>query len=112
MRAAQRSGDEREAESARCGTAAARTIPERELEDADVLVGEQLRKSRIGHRQTIDQDFEKCTVEVVSAQFGRLRERFSCPAIVCGWHSDGYWKGSGRSPEGYDLNAETVVVHR
>lgn len=42
---------------------------------------------------------------IVGIVAGRLRERFSRPAFVCGWHQDGYWKGSGRSPEGFDLGA-------
>lgn len=42
---------------------------------------------------------------IVGIVAGRLRERFVRPVIVCGWHQEGYWKGSGRSPECFDLGA-------
>ena len=42
---------------------------------------------------------------VVGIVASRLRERYSRPSIVCGWHEDGYWKGSGRSADGFDLGA-------
>jgi single-stranded-DNA-specific exonuclease len=42
---------------------------------------------------------------VVGIVAGRLRERYARPAIVCGWHPDGYWRGSGRSPDAFDLGA-------
>jgi single-stranded-DNA-specific exonuclease len=47
---------------------------------------------------------------IVGIVAGRLREKFVRPAIVCGWHEDGYWKGSGRSPEGFDLGATTQAA--
>ncbi len=40
---------------------------------------------------------------VVGIVASRIRERFHRPAIVCGWHEDGYWQGSGRSVEAFDL---------
>jgi single-stranded-DNA-specific exonuclease len=40
---------------------------------------------------------------VVGIVASRLKDRFSRPAILCAWHQDGYWKGSGRSAEGFDL---------
>ncbi|MBX7158528.1 MAG: DHH family phosphoesterase [Verrucomicrobiae bacterium] len=43
---------------------------------------------------------------VVGIVASRVKERWGRPAILCGWHeSAGYWKGSGRSLEPYDLGA-------
>lgn len=43
---------------------------------------------------------------VVGIVASRVKERWCRPAILCGWHeSAGYWKGSGRSLEPYDLGA-------
>ena len=44
---------------------------------------------------------------VVGIVASRVKERWSRPAILCGWNeSAGYWKGSGRSLNPYDLGAE------
>ena len=44
---------------------------------------------------------------VVGIVASRVKERWMRPAILCGWNeSAGYWKGSGRSLEPYDLGAE------
>ena len=44
---------------------------------------------------------------VVGIVASRVKERWVRPAILCGWHeSAGYWKGSGRGLEPYDLGAE------
>lgn len=44
---------------------------------------------------------------VVGIVASRVKERWSRPAILCGWHeSSGYWKGSGRGLEPYDLGSE------
>ncbi|MEZ5404650.1 MAG: DHHA1 domain-containing protein [Verrucomicrobiia bacterium] len=41
---------------------------------------------------------------VVGIVASRVKERWGRPAILCGWHQGaGYWKGSGRSLEPYDL---------
>ena len=42
---------------------------------------------------------------IVGTVANRVKDAFSRPAIVCGWHEDGYWKGSGRSPDAFDLGA-------
>ncbi len=45
---------------------------------------------------------------VVGIVASHIKERFQRPAILCGWHDDGYWKGSGRSMEPYDLGHHVV----
>jgi single-stranded-DNA-specific exonuclease len=45
---------------------------------------------------------------VVGIVAARIKEKFFRPTFVCGMN-DGFWKGSGRSVEGYDLGA---LVHR
>ncbi len=42
---------------------------------------------------------------IVGTVANRVKDAFSRPAIVCGWHDEGYWKGSGRSPDAFDLGA-------
>ncbi len=42
---------------------------------------------------------------VVGIVAGRIKEKFRRPAFVCGWHEEGYWKGSGRSTEAFNLGA-------
>ncbi len=54
-----------------------------------------------------DQQWHPGIVGIVAS---RVRERFCRPAIVCGWHADGYWKGSGRSPESFDLGAAVMAA--
>jgi single-stranded-DNA-specific exonuclease len=42
---------------------------------------------------------------VVGIVAARIKERYHRPVVVCGWHEDGYWKGSARSMEAYDIGA-------
>ncbi len=40
-----------------------------------------------------------------------VKDKFFRPTIVCGWHEEGgYWKGSGRSIDGFDLGDATDAV--
>ena len=47
-----------------------------------------------------DQTWHPGVVGIVAS---KIKERYSRPAIVLGWHEDGFWKGSGRSIPAYDL---------
>ena len=42
---------------------------------------------------------------VVGIVASRIKEQFSRPAIVLGWHEDGFCKGSGRSIPAYDIGS-------
>lgn len=46
------------------------------------------------------QDWHPGVVGIVAS---RIKERFARPAIVLGWHEDGFCKGSGRSIPAYDM---------
>jgi len=40
----------------------------------------------------------------------RVKDTFLRPAIVCGWHQDGFWKGSGRGIEPCDLGGSIALA--
>ncbi|MFQ5975525.1 MAG: DHH family phosphoesterase [Candidatus Hydrothermarchaeales archaeon] len=45
---------------------------------------------------------------IVGIVASKVKDKFFRPAIVCGWHKEGdFWKGSGRSVEGFDLGDAT-----
>jgi single-stranded-DNA-specific exonuclease len=48
------------------------------------------------------QDWHPGVVGIVAS---RVKERFSRPVIVLGWHDDGFCKGSGRSIPAYDIGS-------
>lgn len=74
------------------------SIAKSALAQAENFIGSSKEGVRI--LVLFDQSWHPGVVGIVAS---RVKERFSRPAIVLGWHEDGFCKGSGRSIPSYDM---------